>query len=211
MYNSNNDSRHRVRHQPGRNPVRKAAREPSNIYFIALMPTAVVGKEIISIKQTFAADYQAPRALLVAPHITLQAPFTARQGMEQELCESLVSFAVHMHPLELQLDGFGAVDVGRRQVLYVQVVKTRPVMSLHKQLVDFLRRQLGFSPLLARYGFNPHIAISFNDLPEGAFAMAREEYLEKRFKAAFTVNYLYLFRHNGQAWEILQKCRLGEI
>jgi 2'-5' RNA ligase len=209
MYNQNsNSSRERApRRQPSRKKTPRG--EESKIYFIALMPTAQVGKEIIRIKQAFAQDYNAVKALHTLPHITLQAPFTARPGMESALCGGLLEFAAQMRPVEVVLDGFGTVDVDRRQVLFIKVAKSEPMMGLHRQLIKFLRKEFGFSPMLAKYGFNPHISISFNDLPDGAFAMAREEYEEKEFNATFMVNNLYLFRHNGKTWEILQKCRLG--
>lgn len=193
-----------------RKPQRpKKPKKESKIYFIALLPNAAVGKEIIRMKQEFADFYEARKALKVLPYITVQVPFTADPAMEKDLCEALTDFAGGMKPFEVQLNGFGAVALEHRRLIFINVVKSPAIMDLHKQLILLLRKDFGFSSMLAKYGFNPHISLALNDIGEGLFEMARQEYEDKAFQAAFRVNNLYLLRHTGTAWEVLHKCRLG--
>jgi len=204
-------------HFPARDPHPKQRFRPrvrpreeeQKIYFIALLPNAEVGKEIIRIKQEFADNYDARLALRVLPHITLQAPFTADPVIENALCTELADFAAAQSPFDIHLDGFGAVHLKNRRVLYIHVEKDPALQGLHTRLIGFLRKEFGFSSMLARYGYNPHISVALNDLKNRELEAAWEEYHNKPFEAAFRVNNLYIFRHTGTSWEVLQKCRLG--
>jgi 2'-5' RNA ligase len=214
-YEQQNNDRRRNGNSQGRqvNPRKpqgpKKPKKESKIYFIALLPNAAVGKEIIRMKQEFADFYDARKALKVLPYITVQVPFTADPLMEKDLCEALTDFASGMKPFEVQLNGFGAVALETRRLIFINVVKSPSIMHLHKELILLLRKDFGFSNMLAKYGFNPHISLALNDIGEGMFEMARQEYEDKEFHAAFKVNNLYLLRHTGTAWEVLHKCKLG--
>lgn len=192
-------------------PLRKnkPPREDRKIYFIALLPTAEVGKEIIRLKQEFAAHYESRRALKVLPHITMQTPFTTGALIEQELRQGLTDFAATMPSFEIRLDGFGGVLQNHRKVLFINVLKNEGITRLHQEMVSFLRRDFGFSPMLARHGFNPHISLAFRDITEDEFAEALAEYSQKDYSASFRVRNLYLLRHTGSSWEVLQKCPLS--
>jgi 2'-5' RNA ligase len=184
-------------------------KEEQKIYFIALLPNAEVGKEIIRLKQEFAEHYDARQALRVLPHITLQVPFTAKPILENAFCTELTDFAAAQSPFDIHLDGFGAVHLKNRRILYIHVEKSPALDALHKKLIGFLRKEFGFSSMLARYGYNPHISVAANDLRGRELEAAWEEYQDKPFEATFRVNNLYIFRHSGTSWEVLQKCRLG--
>jgi 2'-5' RNA ligase len=190
-------------------PRIKPPKEESKIYFIALLPNAEIGKEIIRLKQEFAEKYDARRALRVLPHITMQVPFTANPLLEKTLCPGLSTFAASMTPFEIKLSGFGGFSFTKRKVLYINVEKNEGIVHLHQQMMEFLRKEFGFSHMLARYGFNPHISLAFRDLSDLEFELAMEEYRLRPFEASFQVRNLYLLRHTGTSWEVLQKCRLG--
>jgi 2'-5' RNA ligase len=204
-------------HYPARDPRPKPRLRPRDspreeeqkIYFIALLPNAEVGKEIIRLKQEFADNYDARQALRVLPHITLQAPFKALPVIENVLCTELADFAAAQSPFDIHLDGFGAIHLKDRRVLYIHVEKDAALEGLHSRLIGFLRKEFGFSSMLARYGYNPHISVALNDLRNRELEAAWKEYHNKPFEATFRVNNLYIFRHSGTSWEVLQKCRLG--
>src|SRR4051812_26110883 len=82
----------RFKPRPGR------PEDASRIYFIALLPNAETGKEIIRLKQEFAENYDAQKSLRVLPHITLQVPFTAKPDMEEAFCTELAAFAAAEAP-----------------------------------------------------------------------------------------------------------------
>lgn len=192
-------------------PRPKPPKVESRIYFIALLPNAEIGKEIIRLKQEFAEKYDARRALRVLPHITMQVPFTASPALEKTLCPALSEFAASMTPFEIRLRGFGGFSFTKRKVLYVNVEKNEGIINLHQQLMEFLRKDFGFSHMLARHGFNPHISLAFRDLSDLEFDMAMQEYGNRPFDASFQVRNLYLLRHTGTDWEVLQKCKLGAV
>ncbi|WP_236652896.1 2'-5' RNA ligase family protein [Chitinophaga vietnamensis] len=184
--------------------------KPDNkIYFIALLPTAEVGKEIIKIKQEFAEQYGPVYALKVLPHITLQVPFTADPALEKAFCDELTEFAKTQAPFEVSLNGFGTFPNKQNRVLFINVEKSETMSAMHRQLINFLRKEFGFSTMLARTGFTPHVTVAFKDLEDEQFNKAWPEYENKEYKASFKVNNLYFLRHNGKSWEVLQKCKLG--
>ena len=184
--------------------------KPDNkIYFIALLPTAEVGKEIIKIKQEFAEQYGPTYALKVLPHITLQVPFTADPALEKAFCDELAEFAKTQAPFEVSLNGFGTFPNKQNRVLFINVEKSETMSAMHRQLINFLRKEFGFSTMLARTGFTPHVTVAFKDLEDDQFNKAWPEYENKEYQASFKVNNLYFLRHNGKSWEVLQKCKLG--
>ncbi len=184
--------------------------KPDNkIYFIALLPTAEVGKEIIKIKQEFAEKYGPTYALKVLPHITLQVPFTADPALEKAFCDELAEFAKSQAPFEVSLNGFGTFPNKQNRVLFINVEKSETMSAMHRQLINFLRKEFGFSTMLARTGFTPHVTVAFKDLEDEQFNKAWPDYETKEYQASFKVNNLYFLRHNGKSWEVLQKCKLG--
>jgi 2'-5' RNA ligase len=197
------------RPKPRFKPRNRAPEDESRIYFIALLPNAEIGKEIIRLKQEFAENYDAQKSLRVLPHITLQAPFTAKPDMEEAFCTELAAFAAAETPFEIRLDGYGSVHLKNRRVLFINVEKDAAIAALHNKLIRFLRKEFGFSSMLARYGYNPHISIAVNDLKPRELEAAWNEYRNKPFEASFRVNNIYIFRHTDSSWEVLQKCRLG--
>ncbi|SFD14265.1 2'-5' RNA ligase [Chitinophaga sp. CF118] len=198
-----------VNTKPRFKPQNKPPEEVHRIYFIALLPNAAVGKEIIRLKQEFADHYDARQALRTLPHITLQVPFTANPSMEEALCTELAHFAAAESPFDIHLDGFGAVHLKNRRVLFINVEKDATITALHKRLIVLLRKKFGFSSMLARYGYNPHISVALNDMKGRELEAAWKEYQDKPFEATFKVKNIYIFRHSGISWEVLQKCRLG--
>ncbi|SHM26071.1 2'-5' RNA ligase [Chitinophaga jiangningensis] len=194
---------------PGMQRRRPEPKPDNKIYFIALLPTAEVGKEIIKIKQEFAEQYGPVYALKVLPHITLQVPFTADPALEKAFCDELTEFAKTQAPFEVSLNGFGTFPNKQNRVLFINVEKSETMSAMHRQLINFLRKEFGFSTMLARTGFTPHVTVAFKDLDDEQFNKAWPEYENKEYQATFKVNNLYFLRHNGKSWEVLQKCKLG--
>ena len=187
----------------------KPPKRENKIYFIALLPTAEAGKEIIRLKQEFAEKYGARHAVKVLPHITLQVPFTADPLLEKTITAELTEFAATLSPFEVSLNGFGSYPHKEQKVLYINVEKGPAIMETHQRLMSFLRKEFGFSNMLARNNFNPHITVAFRDLTAEQFQAAWPEYEHRNFRLSFKVNNLYFLRHNGISWEVLHKCRLG--
>jgi len=219
-YNRSNDGnyqrggRFNQGNRPNPRPKKKFSKpqppkRENKIYFIALLPTAEAGKEIIRLKQEFAEKYGARHAVKVMPHITLQVPFTADPLLEKTITGELTDFAATLSPFEVTLNGFGAYPHKEQKVLYINVEKGAAIMETHRKLMSFLRKEFAFSNMLARDNFTPHITVAFKDLTPEQFQAAWPEYEHRSFRLSFKVNNLYFLRHNGVSWEVLHKCRLG--
>jgi uncharacterized membrane protein (DUF373 family) len=51
----------------------------------------------------------------------------------------------------------------------------------------------------------PYVAVATRDLTREAFAAAWPELKEEEFNGSFSVNSLFLLKHNGRNWDILEK------
>ncbi len=129
--------------------------------------------------------------------------------MEKAFCDELAEFAKSQAPFEVSLNGFGTFPNKQNRVLFINVEKSETMSAMHRQLINFLRKEFGFSTMLARTGFTPHVTVAFKDLEDDQFNKAWPEYETKEYQATFKVNNLYFLRHNGKSWEVLQKCKLG--
>jgi 2'-5' RNA ligase len=213
-FNRGGQRNNQNRWRGGRKPLRQARplfpRVDNKLYFIALLPNAEIGMDIIRLKREFAENYGTSHALKSMPYITVQVPFSADPALERVFCDGLSEFAASQSPFEVQLNGFGTIPHHEKKVLNIQVERTPGMLEMHQKLMYFLRKEFLFSYMLARRSFSPHITMAYNDLTPEVFDKAWIAYEHKPFTASFKVNNLYLMRHNGNSWEVLHKCRLGE-
>jgi 2'-5' RNA ligase len=203
-----------------RKPIRKFSPEnrqrqfrpvvKDRLYFLAILPPPALAEKISAVKKEIAENYGPRYALRVLPHITLQNPFKAPPGMEPAFFELLQEFATLHPPLAVTLNGFGAFENKDNPVIYLKVEKNDALISLHKKLMNFLRKEFGFSHLLARSNFSPHLNIAYKDLTTSQFEAAWPKFEDRPFQATFDVNHFYFLRHNGTQWEILEEFLLGE-
>jgi 2'-5' RNA ligase len=90
-------------------------------------------------------------------------------------------------------------------VLFVKVGNQGEVLKLHSQLQNILKERLGFSTKEQGFRFHPHMTIATRDLSEEAFLAAWPEFCGRSFEATFTVNSLFLLKHNGKTWDIFRE------
>jgi 2'-5' RNA ligase len=172
------------------------------LYFIALIPHEKLRDEIRAIKERMRDRYGAGHALRSPAHITLQKPFKRGHHAEKTLSDALRLFAQNEQPFTVELDGYGAFAP---RVLYIKLKENRHIATLHERLKALLLGSLDFTPDEIMKNVEPHITVATRDLTREAFSEAWPEMRDESFTGSFVVRSLFLLRHNGRYWDILEE------
>ncbi len=169
-----------------------------NLYFIALLPPKDIQESIKFLKEEFNEKYKAKYALKLPAHITLQIPFRLEEKEEHILIQSMEAFVVQQEPFEICLSGFGTFS---SRAIFVRVANHEPLRNIHTNLQKHLKRKLELNNC-EKEVIHPHMTIATRDLKKDKFHKAWNEFKNREIKASFTVNSLFLFKHNGETWDI---------
>jgi 2'-5' RNA ligase len=178
----------------------------SNLYFIALLPHRELGEKVRRIKERMKAQYGAGHALKSPAHITLQMPFKRRSEDETLISDALRRFVAGEMSFTVDLDGFGAFAP---RVIFIKISEPEPVRALQSRLKKVLMTELYFSPAEIMKDVQPHLTVATRDLTKEAFSEAWTELQKEEFKALFDVNSVFLLKHNGMNWDILEEFPFG--
>ncbi|KJH72061.1 2'-5' RNA ligase family protein [Aliterella atlantica] len=173
---------------------------PKNLFFIALLPPQEVSDRAHAIKQHFADRYNSRAALKSPPHITLQPPFPLLDEEIAPLRGCLSKFANSQARVKVTLDGFAAFPP---RVIYINVVKTQPLLELQSNLASTLATELKIIDAKAKSrSFSPHMTVGFKDLSKPNFKAAWAEFQHQQLDYEFVASDLTLLKHNSKRWEI---------
>lgn len=173
-----------------------------HLYFIAVIPDEPLRTTITSLKQEMNERFHARHALKSPAHITMQMPFKRNEADETSLIEALTSFTSGQTPFNVKLNGFGCFTP---RVIYVAVQNPEALKHLHHGLKRLLLEKQGFDQKELSQKITPHMTIATRDLDAKHFYKAWPEFEKRGFKAEFTVNSLFLLKHNGKFWDILRE------
>lgn len=171
-----------------------------------MLPDIKLREEIRAIKEEFNRDYSASHALKSPAHITLQMPFKRTPDHEPLMTNALKEFSVAGKPFTVELDGFGAFAP---RVIFIKIRDHQHVSGLHSRLSDVLLGQMGLSRDEVMINVLPHITIATRDLSRDSFGRAWPLFENRKFTGSFTVNSLFLMKHNGRSWEIFRELPFG--
>ena len=174
----------------------------NQLYFIALIPDYKLRSEVKSLKEDLKNKFGASHALKSPAHITLQMPFRRHEGDEQLIITTLEEFSKLQSSFEIILDGY---DCFPPRVIFIKVLNHPPVIALHKKFNEVLKAELNFKNRVLTQKLHPHMTIATRDLSEDAFEKAWPQYRSKKFNGSFSVNSLFLLKHNGKHWEIYRE------
>lgn len=177
------------------------------LYFIAILPPLPLREEIRAIKERIRDKYGAGHALKLPAHITLQMPFKRRSSDEGKFSEELKRFSLAERGFMVIPDGFGAFQP---RVIYIKITDPDPVRRLHRRLREVLLTELDFSLEEIKEEFHPHISVATRDLTRSAFSEAWPEFRDEKFTGEFWVGSIFLLKHNGRNWDILEEFPFGE-
>lgn len=172
------------------------------LYFIALIPHIALRERIRAVKERMKADYNAGHALKSPAHITLQIPFKRSSTDEAMMAEALRAFAATEKPFTVDINGYGAFPP---RVIFIKIVEPGPVKGVHSRLNKVLLEQLHFEQDEVMKSVQPHITIATRDLTKAAFSEAWAEFEEEEFRASFDVGSIFLLKHNGRSWDIMEE------
>jgi 2'-5' RNA ligase len=177
-----------------------------DLYFIALVPHRELREEVRRIKERMKAEYGAGHALKSPAHITLQMPFKRSSEDETSISGALRRFVTGEKNFTVDIDGFGAFAP---RVIFIKISEPEPVRSLHSRLKEVLITELHFSPAEIMKDVQPHITVATRDLAKEAFSEAWPVIQKEEFKASFDVRGIFLLKHNGRNWDILEEFQFG--
>ena len=168
-----------------------------HLYFIAIIPPQPIKNDIQQIKETFAHTYNVYHALKSPPHITLIPPFKLSDSDGSKLSEFLNHFARDVEPFNLTIDNYACF---KPRVIFLKPILNDALADLYDQSS---KRFFEVFPVgkPSKRPFHPHLTIAFRDLKPGTFRKAWLECKNKIFQASFSVDRLFLLKHNGKRWE----------
>jgi len=169
-------------------------------YFIAIVPPQNSCKEITTIKQDFALNYNSNAALRSPPHITLHMPFLWKEKKEDKLIQQLEAFQFKKESIEISLINFSCFG---KRVIFIDVVKNELLHLLQKKIVHHAKQQLQlFNQDEDLRGFHPHVTVAFRDLKKEQFIKAWEIYKTKQYKSQFTCTSFSLLKQENKEWHV---------
>ncbi len=176
--------------------------DKSELYFIALVPHEKLRNEIRAVKERMRSEYGAGHALKSPAHITLQMPFKRSSTEETAISAALRRFAFGEEPFTIDLDGYGCFAP---RVIFIRITNPEPVRALHRHLKEVLAGELQFPKGEIMNDVQPHITVATRDLTKESFADAWPEMKDEEFSGSFQVRSLFLLKHNGKHWDILEE------
>lgn len=146
--------------------------------------------------------FNAEHALKSPAHITLQRPFRCDLREEESVCSMLSNFAAQQSSFDVQLSNY---DHFGNSTLFIKVVDHAPIAELHNRLKACLRNELSFPEKGLNPNLHPHMTIATRDLEPGYFENAWDFFQSRQFSASFRVKSLFLLKHDGKVWDILEE------
>ncbi len=177
-----------------------------DLYFIALVPYRELAEKVCRIKERMKSEFGAGHALKSPAHITLQMPFKRSSEEETFISEALRRFVAGEKSFTVDLDGFGAFPP---KVIFIKISEPEPVRALYSRLKEILLTELHFIPAEIMKDVQPHITVATRDLTKEAFNEAWTKLPKEEFKASFDVHSVFLLKHNGRNWDILEEFPFG--
>lgn len=169
------------------------------LYFTALIPPEHVKDEIKDLKLEIKDKFHAAHALKLPAHITITPPAWLEADREQDFLFLLKKVTATEVSFPVQLKDFG--HFGQR-VIFVKVVDHEPVKQLFKNFSAGLGTFLGEA---AGSSIHPHITLATRDLDREKFQKAWKEFSSRSYSNSFSAEALFVFRHNGKTWDIIEQ------
>lgn len=181
--------------------------QPNQLYYLSLIPPEPLREEVRMLKLEMKDRFGAKHALKSPAHLTLQMPFRRPELVQEGLIVSLKETASGLKPFSLKLSGF---DFFEPRVVFIKVVEHLQVQSVHASLRQPLVNSLQLTEKELTQKVHPHMTIATRDLTEDNFYRAKPEFEQREFDAEFTVQSLFLMKHNGKFWDIYREFEFAQ-
>ncbi len=172
-----------------------------SLYFIAVLPPAIIQDEITQLKLEIAEKYGSKHALKSPPHITLHMPFKWKDKRIEELMQVMKMLNGQQKSFMVELKDF---DFFEPRVVFVDVVENEQLRALQKEVVDVCRKSLKLDNANHKdRSFHPHVTIGFRDLKKPMFYEARKAFENREVRFEFEVDEITLLKHDGAMWNVV--------
>ena len=172
----------------------------SSMYFAAVVAPPEINEKVVEWKQFMKERFGCVVALRSPAHITLIPPFWMEDSDEEKLKNAISAFSRSQIPFEINLRNFAAF---KPRVIYVDILPSAELHSLHDQLEEFLVTQHRFPIKKDERSFHAHISIAARDLHKKSFRDAWEIFKEKKYEASLLTQGISLLRHNQKKWDVI--------
>ena len=172
-----------------------------------LMPPKNLALKIDDERRTFAEAYKCVKGLKPPVHITLYPPFEKPSEFEEEI-KSLQYWVQQQKSFEVTLKDFNFFKPDTSPIIYINVVLNESLNILHKTFIGQLRKYIPIAQ--DNNEFSPHFTIGYRDIPVALFPEIMKEYSARSFSGSFEVSSIYLWKHDGKKWQILNEFTMGK-
>jgi 2'-5' RNA ligase len=175
------------------------------LYLLALLPPEPVFSQTWALKQEVHTLTGSRNAVRLPPHITLLPPMREAADFDQTCAAALPTFTAGETAFEVGLDGFAWFG---DRTLFVRVSEGEALRAFHARLLAWCAAHL---PQVRPENrpYTPHLTLATRDLPPAQVPQLRQLFGGRAYAAAFVVQQLTLFRHDGQVWQPRATFELG--
>jgi len=172
----------------------------ASMYFIAFVLPTDINDEVLKWKLFMNEHFNCFVALRSPAHITLVPPFWMNDDLENKLENAISQFAQHQSSFQINLKNFAAF---KPKVIYVDVLLTPSLQTLHNQLQDYVIAGGLFPIKKDDRPFHPHVTVATRDLNKKAFFDAWETFKEERYEASCRIKEISLLKHDQKKWDVI--------
>jgi 2'-5' RNA ligase len=179
---------------------------PTVLYMFAITPPPDLAHAIHQVRLNFSDKYKFKKALKPPVHITLFPPFKiptpTTTSFEQDV-QSLKNWSEKLDPFDIQLDDYNFFHNRRSPVLFIDVIRNTQLNKLHTDFLKEFQKYYNFEKPKDTY--KPHITIGYRDVTPESFPAIKTDYSKQKFSAVFNCDKFFLWKHDGQNWQVLQE------
>ncbi len=172
----------------------------SSIYFLAIVPPEEIQKEVTEFKNYTVQNFNSKKALNSPPHITIVPPFKYEEEKISNVIQEVNEFSKGQKHFEIELKNFNCFAP---RVIYVDVLKNTLLSEMRQDINHLLEQKCNIEFKYKEQDFHPHMTIAFKDLKANVFPKAWDHFRRKKYNAIFNAEAIYIFKHNGTKWEIM--------
>ncbi len=160
-----------------------------NEYLLILNPHEELRKKIMTAKDEFAKNYDAPNARWGKPHVTL-INFVQLEMMEERIINRLKTVAMGYHPIKVELKDFGSFP---SHTIYINITTKEPIKNLVREIKPWQKLLKLNDDHKPHFIDEPHFTVA-RQLKPWQYESAWLEYSQKNFTGRFIADSMLLLK-----------------
>jgi 2'-5' RNA ligase len=171
----------------------------------AIMPPADLAARIHNERLLFSEKYHCVKALKPPVHITVYPPFNNSPDFETKIKE-IEKWAKQQEAFPVELRDYNYFKNPGSPVVYIAIVNNPALTHLHDAFLDQLQK---YMPVEKHGSYKPHFTIGYRDVPRQLFPHIVSEYSARHFSGSFEVSSIFLWKHDGKNWQIIDEYKFA--